>query len=169
MGFNCLKAREPLRGGSLLFTTKSPEIFGTHFIDLGKMKGWVNLGATKWFWTWDPWTGNQHLNVNCSQNAKNAVLFINTNFLNECLLCDVTFDNKKGYIIVLLNYITVSHITVILNLSTLQSLIHIHRIKQERNKQKITFSFTYLTTTYFLFYLKIIYLFFTIYKHNNFS
>ena len=29
---------EPLRGGSLLFTTKSPEIPGTHFIDLGGMK-----------------------------------------------------------------------------------------------------------------------------------
>ena len=31
MGFNCLKAIEPLRGGSLLFTTKFPEIPGTHF------------------------------------------------------------------------------------------------------------------------------------------
>ena len=30
---------EPLQGGSLLFTTKSSEIPGTHFIDLGKMKG----------------------------------------------------------------------------------------------------------------------------------
>ena len=30
---------EPLRRGSLLFTTKSPEILGTHFNDLGKMKG----------------------------------------------------------------------------------------------------------------------------------
>ena len=30
---------EPLRGGSLLFTTKFPEIPGTHFIDLGRMKG----------------------------------------------------------------------------------------------------------------------------------
>ena len=29
---------EPLRGGSLLFTTKFPEIPGTHFIDLGRMK-----------------------------------------------------------------------------------------------------------------------------------
>ena len=29
----------PLRGGSLLFTTKFPEINGTHFIDLGRMKG----------------------------------------------------------------------------------------------------------------------------------
>ena len=39
MGFNCLKATEPLKGGSLLFTTKFPEIPGTHLIDLGKTKG----------------------------------------------------------------------------------------------------------------------------------
>ena len=38
MGFNCLKARVTLRR-SLLFTTKSPEIPGTHFIDLERMKG----------------------------------------------------------------------------------------------------------------------------------
>ena len=30
---------EPLRGGSLLFTTKFPEISGTHFTDLERMKG----------------------------------------------------------------------------------------------------------------------------------
>ena len=30
---------EPLRGGSLLFTTKFPEILGTHFINLGRMNG----------------------------------------------------------------------------------------------------------------------------------
>ena len=30
---------EPHGGGSLLFTHKSPEIPGTHFIDLGRMKG----------------------------------------------------------------------------------------------------------------------------------
>ena len=29
---------EPLRGGSLLFTTKFPEVPGTHFIDLGSIK-----------------------------------------------------------------------------------------------------------------------------------
>ena len=28
---------EPLRGGSLLFTTKFPEIPGTHFTDLGRI------------------------------------------------------------------------------------------------------------------------------------
>ena len=49
---------EPLRGGSLLFTTKLPEISGTHFINLGRMKDWVDLGATPWFWTWEPWIGN---------------------------------------------------------------------------------------------------------------
>ena len=37
---------QPLRGGSLLFTTKFPDIPGTHFIDLGRMKGWVDLGAS---------------------------------------------------------------------------------------------------------------------------
>ena len=30
---------EPLRGGSLLFTIQFPEIPGTHFINLGRMKG----------------------------------------------------------------------------------------------------------------------------------
>ena len=40
---------EPLQGGSLLFTTKFPEIFGAHFTDLGRMKGLVDLGATHWF------------------------------------------------------------------------------------------------------------------------
>ena len=30
---------EPLQGGNLLFTTKFAEISGTHFIDLGRMKG----------------------------------------------------------------------------------------------------------------------------------
>ena len=49
MGFNCLKATEPLRGGSLLFTIKFPEIPVTHLIDLRRMKGWVNLVATQWF------------------------------------------------------------------------------------------------------------------------
>ena len=49
---------EPLRGGSLLFTTKFPEIPGTHFMDPGRMKCWVDLGATWWFWTRGSWTGN---------------------------------------------------------------------------------------------------------------
>ena len=30
---------EPLQGGSLVFTSKFPEIPGTHFTDLGRMKG----------------------------------------------------------------------------------------------------------------------------------
>ena len=49
---------EPLQGGRLLFTTKFPKIPGTHFIDPGRMKGWVNLGAIQWFWTRDSWIGN---------------------------------------------------------------------------------------------------------------
>ena len=37
MGFNCLKARATSRG-NLLFTTKSSEIPGTHFINLRRVK-----------------------------------------------------------------------------------------------------------------------------------
>ena len=57
MGFNCLKATDPLRRSSLLFTTKFPNIPDTHLIDLGRMKVWVDLGATKWFWIRYPWIG----------------------------------------------------------------------------------------------------------------
>ena len=47
---------EPLRGGSLLFTTKSPEILGTHFIDLKDerlSRNWshpvvLNMGPLDW-------------------------------------------------------------------------------------------------------------------------
>ena len=37
--FNCVKAKEPLRGSCLIFTTQSPGVPDTHLIDLGKMKG----------------------------------------------------------------------------------------------------------------------------------
>ena len=40
---------ESLRGGSLPFTTNFPEIPGTNFIKLRKMKGLVDLGATQRF------------------------------------------------------------------------------------------------------------------------
>ena len=38
MGFNCLKARATSRR-QFTFTTKFPEISGTHSTDLGRMKG----------------------------------------------------------------------------------------------------------------------------------
>ena len=42
-GFNYLKATEPLQRGSLLFTTKFPEIPGIHLINLGRMKDWASI------------------------------------------------------------------------------------------------------------------------------
>ena len=48
----------PLRGGSLLFIVKFPDIPGIRFIDLGRMKGWVDLGAAQWLWIRDLWIGN---------------------------------------------------------------------------------------------------------------
>ena len=47
-----------IQGGSLLFTTRFPEVAGTHFIDLGRMKARVDLGTTQWFLTHDPRIGN---------------------------------------------------------------------------------------------------------------
>ena len=52
---------ESLRGGSLLFTTQFRKKSGTHFIDLRRMKGCIDLGATKWFGTRDPRIGNPAL------------------------------------------------------------------------------------------------------------
>ena len=54
----CLKATEPLWGDSFFFTTKFLEIHGTHFIDLRKIKGCVDLRASLWIWTRGPWIGN---------------------------------------------------------------------------------------------------------------
>ena len=55
--FNCLNSRAT-SGRQFTFTIKFPEIPNAHFINLGRMKGWVDLGATWWFWTWAPWIGN---------------------------------------------------------------------------------------------------------------
>ena len=49
---------DPLLGGGLLFTTRFPEIPGSYFIGLRRMKGCVDLGATQFFSTRDPWIGN---------------------------------------------------------------------------------------------------------------
>ena len=34
---------QPLRGGSLILTTQFPEIPGAHFIDLGRIKDWLEI------------------------------------------------------------------------------------------------------------------------------
>ena len=70
---------EPFRGSSLLLTTKFPEISGTHFINLERIKGWVNLGATRWFWTQDPWIVNPvpWQLYHCSNFTENSLIFQN--------------------------------------------------------------------------------------------
>ena len=62
MVFNCLKATEPLWGDSLLFTTKSPGVPGTHLIDLGMMKGELNLEPPDGFEPGTPGLGIQRPN-----------------------------------------------------------------------------------------------------------
>ena len=81
---------EPLQGGNLLFTIKFLEIPGTHLIDLGRMKAWVDLRATQWFWTRDPGVGIQHLiHQTTAPSAKipKTRFFIITSFM-------VTFSSK---------------------------------------------------------------------------
>ena len=52
----------PLRGGNLLFPTKFLEIPGTHFIDLGRMKGWVDTEPSNGFEQGTPGLEIQRLN-----------------------------------------------------------------------------------------------------------
>ena len=49
---------------SLLFTTQSPGVSGTHLINFGGMKGWNNLDleAIQEIWIQDPGLGIQCLN-----------------------------------------------------------------------------------------------------------
>ena len=62
MRFNCIKATEPLWGGSLLFTTKFPEIPGYQFINIKKMKVRVDMEPPSGFEHGAPGLGIQHLN-----------------------------------------------------------------------------------------------------------
>ena len=52
------RLQKPLRGNSLLLITRFPVLLGTHLVNLRRMKGWVELGATKQFWTWNTWIEN---------------------------------------------------------------------------------------------------------------
>ena len=53
---------EPLQGGSLLLTTKFPEIPGTHCIDLRRMNAESTLELPSGFEHGTPGLGIQHLN-----------------------------------------------------------------------------------------------------------
>ena len=55
MGFHSSKAAEALPGDSFLFTIQFPRVTCNQLIDLKKMKSWVDLGATQWFWTREFW------------------------------------------------------------------------------------------------------------------
>ena len=81
---------EPLRGGSLFFNTKFPEIPGTYFIDLGRTKGWVDLGSTQWFWTWDLGLGIQRLNHGASLCHITKKKFIQKFYK----ICDLTTSSR---------------------------------------------------------------------------
>ena len=57
-GSTVSRLQKTLRGDSLLFTTRALGLPGTHLVSLGRIHHLVNLGASQWFWAWDPWIGN---------------------------------------------------------------------------------------------------------------
>ena len=61
IGFNCLKARAASRR-QFTFYHSVPRNSWYSFINLGRMKGWVDLEVTQGFWTWSPGLGIQCLN-----------------------------------------------------------------------------------------------------------
>ena len=58
LGSTASRLRNHYEEAVYFFTTKFAEIPGTQLIDLGRMKGWVDLGASQWFGTWDAWIEN---------------------------------------------------------------------------------------------------------------
>ena len=44
----------PFYGWGLTVYHSVPRVSSTHLINLGRIKGWPDLRATMWFWTWDP-------------------------------------------------------------------------------------------------------------------
>ena len=48
--FNCLKVTKPIRDDRLLLIANPPAIPGTHFIDLGRMKGWLDNLSIRLKW-----------------------------------------------------------------------------------------------------------------------
>ena len=82
---------DPPRGGSLLFTTKFPEIPGTHLINLERMKGWVHLRATLWFLDMGPldWESSTlttgPLLLNIQHNGLQGNISVSSNSWNKRL------------------------------------------------------------------------------------
>ena len=82
MGFNCLKTTKSLRRDSLLFTTQSPEVPGTHLIDLRRMK---RCSLPCGFEPKTPGLGNQQPNY-FALESNNRVNIIRSTFILCALL-----------------------------------------------------------------------------------
>ena len=53
--------------------TEYGEIWSSKFPEISSGTGWINLGATPWVWTWDPWIGNRPYSLS-RENAIFATL-----------------------------------------------------------------------------------------------
>ena len=97
VGFNCLKATEPIRGDSLVFTIKFTKIPGTYLINFRRMKGWVNPEATQWFWT-DP--SNLSSCINKKIQIKITIYRTDSIVTLNCELCQSKFSVSSSRLII---------------------------------------------------------------------
>ena len=96
--FSLRKTLRPLLiDGPQQSTTQSPRVSGTHLINLGRMKGWLDLRATLWFLTWDP--GLEILHLKNYRPRAYPCNFIKNNSTTELFLhvfCRVAFFKLSG-------------------------------------------------------------------------
>ena len=112
MGFNYLKATEPLRGNSQLFTTQFPGFPGTHSINLERMKGWNKRSAS----VIKLWSNNYIYNIiwvtwNYVMNFISKYIYFKEAwrsqfFLTSIMLIKTTFKDSKKVKIVRKNVIS---------------------------------------------------------------
>ena len=86
-----------VRPGFLLFTTKFQKIPGTYLTDLGRLKGWVNLGATQRFWTRDPNNIHFHYGINSVKINDQIFQLIEKPFQKPFLVYFPYFLGKKFF------------------------------------------------------------------------
>ena len=86
---------QPPWGGSLLFMIQFPEISGTHFIDLGRMKGWLDLRATQWFWTRDPQSSTLTTRSGSGISLVTFVIMESSHIWSVMMLCKRVGEGKN--------------------------------------------------------------------------
>ena len=129
-GWGSAALLESLWGDGLLFTTKFPEIPGTHLIDLRRMKYWVDLGATQWFgpveWESNGWNTRTLLHPASFRSSTNitSVCGVFLNFPWKILVNFVTqYTTHLQYWHNILLYIAGIHCSCLISFSIIANIV----------------------------------------------